>query len=303
MPHIDYPYLPHDRHLAYVPANHPFMLVAARAREELAGDPSYPVGIVLVKDGQVVARAGNGFNRGRQVHVCPRLVLECPSGTGYDLCALHDAPGHAERMVLQEATRLGIEPRGADVYLYGHWWACEPCWSAMIQAGVRDVYVVDDAHEWFSRDAVYGETLVPSVKSAYIAGPITNAQDFEAQKRFYEALGAVAEELGCRTCIPHRDNGENHKPHGEKSPSAVYAWATGAVGQCDVIVAEVSAPSLGTGGELVEAARIGRPVVLLSKKGSRVSAFARGNPAVVYHIEYSDEIDAARQLKNVLRQL
>lgn len=303
MTHIAYPYLPPDRHFKYVPADHPFMREAARAREECAGDPSYPVGIVMVKEDRVVARAGNGFSRGRQVHVCPRIVLECPTGVGYELCNLHDPPGHAEPQVLKAAHEQGIDPQGSDLYMYGHWWCCEPCWAAMIQAGVRDVYVTDDAHERFSRDAVYGETLVSSAKSAYIAGPITNVGDFEAQKPFYEALGTAVEELGCRSCIPHRDNDENQKSYGEKSPAAVYAWAIGAVSECDVVVAEVSEPSLGTGGELVEAARIGRPVVLLSKTGSRVSAFARGNPAVVYHIEYDDEIDAARQLKNVLRQL
>jgi nucleoside 2-deoxyribosyltransferase len=187
--------------------------------------------------------------------------------------------------------------------MFGHWWACEPCWKALIDAGVRDVYVVDDAHERFSRDKVYGETLTPTVKSAYIAGPITNVEDFESQKKFYEALGRVAEEMGCRTCIPHRDNAENQKSHLEKKAAAVYAWATGAVHDCDVVVADVSVPSLGTGGELVEAQREGKHIVLLSKKGSRVSAFVRGNPAVVYHIEYDDEATVVRQLKNVLRQL
>ena len=141
------------------------------------------------------------------------------------------------------------------------------------------------------------------MKSAYIAGTFTNSLDFESQKKFYEALGAVAQEMGCRTCIPHRDNKEIQKPHGEKKPSAIFAWATGAVHDCDVVVAEVSVPSLGTGGELVEAARAGKSIVLLSKKGSCVSAFARGNPAVVYHIEYENEEDACHKLKNVLKQL
>lgn len=298
----EYPYMPEGRHLKYVPADHPYMVEAARAREECAGDPLYPVGIVLVKDGEVVARAGNGFNRGPgQVHVCPRIVLECASGAGYDLCSLHDAPGHSEQMVLAEAARLGIDVIGADAYMYGHWWACEPCWTALIQAGIRDLYVTEDAHERFSREKVYAQTLTPTVHSVYIAGPITNIGDFEKQTRFYEQLGEVVEQMGCRACIPHRDNEENQKE--QKNPSVVYAWATEQVKNCDVIVAEVSVPSLGTGGELIEAIKAGKHVILMSREGSRVSAFARGNPAVVYHIEYKDEQDAARQLRNVLRQL
>lgn len=159
-PDVKYPYMPSDRHFKYAPYDHPFMIEAARARSEQSGDPSYPVGVVLVKDGVVIARAGNGFNKGAgQIHVCPRVVLECPSGTGYDLCHLHDPEGHAEPMVIAEAARLGVDPAGADAYMFGHWWACEPCWKKLIDAGVRDLYVVDDSHERFSRDKVYAETI------------------------------------------------------------------------------------------------------------------------------------------------
>ncbi|KKR04541.1 MAG: hypothetical protein UT30_C0006G0035 [Candidatus Uhrbacteria bacterium GW2011_GWF2_39_13] len=171
MLNIDYPYMPPGHHLKYVFADHPFMIEAARARQECAGDSLYPVGSVLVKEGKVIARAGNGFNKGPgQIHVCPRVVLDVPSGTGYDLCHLHDAPGHAERMVLSEASRLGLDPTGSDAYLYGHWWACEPCWTALLEAGIRDLYVTDDAHERFARDKVYQETLSPSIKTVSLEG-------------------------------------------------------------------------------------------------------------------------------------
>jgi deoxycytidylate deaminase len=146
------------------------MLEAARARDELAGDPSYPVGIVMVKGDEIVARAGNGFNRGKQIHVCPRIVFESPTGTGYDLCHLHDSSGHAERQVIEEAQKQGIDPAGCDLYLLGHWWACEPCWNAMIEAGIRDVFLLDDAHERFSRDRVYAQMLVPSFKTISLEG-------------------------------------------------------------------------------------------------------------------------------------
>lgn len=136
------------------------MIAAELARRVCAGDSLYPIGIVLVRDEHVVARAGNGFNRGSiSKHICPRVVLDCPSGTGYDLCTLHDSVGHAEPMLMQVAVEQGIDPVGCDVYMFGHWWCCEPCWKVMIDAGIRDVYVVDDAHERFSRERVYAETL------------------------------------------------------------------------------------------------------------------------------------------------
>lgn len=160
IPDVKYPYMPTDRHLKYAPADSEFMLAAKMAREKKSGDPLFPVGIALVKDSQVIATAGNGFNRGAGTpHICPRVVLECPSGVGYELCHLHDPEGHAEPMVVAEAQRLGIDTDGANAYMYGHWWACEPCWNALIAAGIRDLYVTDDAHERFSRDRVYAETL------------------------------------------------------------------------------------------------------------------------------------------------
>lgn len=185
----DYPYMPPDRHLKYVPHDHEHMNAASGAREQKSGDPLYPVGIAIVRDGEVLVTAGNGFNRGSGVvHVCPRVVLECPSGTGYELCALHDAPGHAEQMAVKAAGEQGINIRGADAYMYGHWWACEPCWNALIAAGIKDLYVTDDADIRFHRDRVYAETLKPSVKTVKLEG----ADDVLAGK-----LQDVIEDLGC----------------------------------------------------------------------------------------------------------
>ncbi len=166
-----YPYLPPGRTFRFVPHDHPHMCAAAQARQECAGDPLFPVGIVLVRDGAVVARAGNGFNRGPgEAHLCPRILQNCKSGEGYDLCSLHDAAGHAEPMLVKAAQKVGIPTEGADAYMYGHWWACEPCWQALIDAGIRDLYLAEDAHVRFSREAVYAETLVgypPEVRSRY----------------------------------------------------------------------------------------------------------------------------------------
>lgn len=300
---INYPYLPEGRSFQYVSVDHPWMLEAAKARAQCAGDSLFPVGAVLVKDGQLLARAGNGFNRGAgHRHICPRVVFECPSGTGYDLCSLHDAPGHAEPMVIEAAQKLGHESIGADMYLFGHWWCCEPCWDAMIQAGIQDVYVTDDAHERFNRDRVWAETLQPSVHSAYIAGSLTGLTDqTRADKHtLYEALGAVCEALGCRAVIPHRNNHENIKP--TSIHRNVYDWATQNVRDTELMIAEVSDPSLGVGGEIELAKQLGKPIVLLSHKGAKVSRFVLGNPAVVYHIEYETIEQACRMLAQVIRQ-
>ncbi len=296
--------MPGGRVFKFVVSDNRFIKEAARARRECSGDHLFPVGAVLVSYGHVLARAGNGYNRGAGVvHVCPRIVIECPSGTGYELCHLHDAPGHAEPMLIAAAKEQGIDPAGCDVYLYGHFWCCEPCWNVMIEAGIRDVYLLENAHIEFHRDRVYAQTLQPSVRCAYLAGAYTNNGGLEQEKPLHELLGHACEELGCRAVIPFRDNPENKKSQPERDVAKVYGWTEDRLRECDVLIAEVSHPSLGAGGELTLARTMGKPIVLISKKDSLVSNFARGNPAVVYHIEYETGDDACRKLKNVLKQL
>lgn len=280
-----YPYLPDGRFFKFADLENPFMQAAALAREECAGDRLFPVGAVLVVDGQVAARAGNGYNRGAGfVHVCPRVVLECPSGTGYELCDLHGAPGHAEPMLIAAARRHGVDPKGADVYLYGHWWCCEQCWKVMLDAGVRDVYLLQDAHIAFDRERVYAQTLAPRVKRAYIAVAYTNNGGLEDNKSVYEAFGRVCEDLGCTAVIANQLNEDELRA-------------------CDVLIANVSNPSLGIDVELALARTLEKPIVLISKKGSQVSNLALDYSSVVYHIQYDDTEQACRYLKNVLRQI
>jgi len=304
MSEIKYPYIPEGRFFCFVNLDDPFMQEAARARKECAGDKLYPVGAVLVRDRKVIARAGNGSNKGFGTrHVCPRVVLECSSGTGYELCNLHGALGHAEQMVIAVAKETGIDPSGSDIYLYGHWWCCEQCWNVMIENGIRNVNLLENAHVEFDRDRVYAQTLQPTVKSAYIAGSYTNNNGLADDKVVHEALGRVCEELGCESIIPFRDNPENQKPREERDVCAVYQWTEDKIKNCDVLIADVSNPSLGAGGELVLAYTYKKPIVLISKKDSVISNFALGNPAIVYHIKYETTEEACRMLKNVLKQL
>lgn len=275
---VTYPYLPNGRCFKFVGLENPFMQTAQLARDECAGDRLFPVGAVLVRDGEVLARAGNGYNRGAGfVHVCPRVVLECPSGTGYELCNLHDAPGHAEPMLIAAARGQGIDSFGADVYLYGHWWCCEPCWGVMISAGVRDVYLLQDAHIAFDRERVYAKTLALRVKRALIVGEYTN-------KFMHEVLGRVCEDLGCTVVIADQLNEDELRTS-------------------DVLIADVSHQLFGHDNEKTLDKTLGKPIVLLSKKGSLVSKIVLNNPSVVYHIKYDDNEQACRYLKNVLRQL
>jgi deoxycytidylate deaminase len=187
---IKRPFTPVGQEYRFVPYDHPFMIEAKEAQEQCAGDSLYPVGIVLVKDGEVVARAANGFNKKAVLrHICPRIVLECKTGEGYDLCHVHDPEGHSEPMLMKVAKEAGIDPAGGSAYMYGHWWACEPCWKTLLDHGVKELYIVDDSHERFSRDRVYAQTLKPRF-NAVVADGLDDV--------FVSELAAVCEEIGCK---------------------------------------------------------------------------------------------------------
>ena len=158
MHQISYPYLPEGRTIKYVPAHDRFMRAAEDACRELSTDHYHPTGAVLVRDGQVIFRAANQAairnKKLTELHkqgYCIRKLFKIPTGQKYWLC-----PGcspsriHAETLVIRNALRKGIPTEGADVYLWGHWWCCKPCWDAMISGGIGDVYVLEGSDKLFN---------------------------------------------------------------------------------------------------------------------------------------------------------
>ena len=146
---INYPYLPEGREIKYVPASNPFMQAAKKATEK-TGCRKQPTGAVLVRDDKILMTATNA---GLLVPVCPRVVKGSKTGTDYHLCKeVCQQDGHSELMVVKKATLQGIDTKGADVYLWGHWWCCQPCWDAMIKGGIRDVYLPENAEASFKQN-------------------------------------------------------------------------------------------------------------------------------------------------------
>ncbi|MEK7574951.1 MAG: deaminase [Patescibacteria group bacterium] len=155
---IQYPYLPEGRTIKYVPAHDRFMRAAEDACRELSTDHNHPTSAVLVKNGMVIGRAANqsALKNEKLIKLhregfCIRRLLKIPSGQKYWLCpGCASSRNHAETLVMKLTKKQGIDTRGADIYHWGHWWCCKPCWDSMIAGGVRDVYLLDESEKLFN---------------------------------------------------------------------------------------------------------------------------------------------------------
>jgi len=109
-------------------------------------DPDHATGAVLVREGEIIGAGANGSTYHEQ-HGCERKKQNIPTGEGYQLCGGCHPKNHAE----QTAIRHCENPNQADLYLWGHWWCCESCWNAMIQADIKNVYLPEGAEGMFKK--------------------------------------------------------------------------------------------------------------------------------------------------------
>lgn len=86
---------------------------------------------VVVKDDEIISMGNNTHQE-----PCKREGFE--TGVGYDLCKGCDYDNHAEANALRD-----IDAKGADLYLYGHYYLCEPCERKCLKAGIREIFICE----------------------------------------------------------------------------------------------------------------------------------------------------------------
>jgi deoxycytidylate deaminase len=140
------------------------MKEAMRLRNTESTDVQHPTGAVVVKNGVTIGRGANqsalknkkllDFHKNK---FCVRRFLKIPSGQKYWLCpGCASCKQHAESRAVRDALKAsnagsfsgkpGSRPTdGANLYLYGHWWCCKPCWDNMIAAGINKVFLAEGA--------------------------------------------------------------------------------------------------------------------------------------------------------------
>lgn len=156
---IKYPYLPTGRVILWVPENNKYMLDAKEAALKKSTVELHRTGVVIVdKDGSVLVREANQATLKNKFLLkthkswCIRKLFKVPSGKKYWLCpgcASHK--NHGEYRAAAELLKKFPQKinSGLDLYLWGHWWCCKPCWDKMIEAGIKNVYVVENSDKLF----------------------------------------------------------------------------------------------------------------------------------------------------------
>lgn len=149
---INYPYLPEGRTFEYVPKNNPFMVEAKEFTRVHSLDKVMPTGSTVVKNGQVIGMGANGSDY-HEKHGCERVRLGIPTGQRYDLCEGCHPKNHSEPQAIADAKKSGHDTNGADLYLWGHWWCCAPCWESIMSAGIRNVYLMEGSERLFNKES------------------------------------------------------------------------------------------------------------------------------------------------------
>lgn len=145
---VKYPYIPEGRTIKYVQIDNAFMQAASEYAKECSLDKAKPNASVLVKEGSIIGRGANGSDYHLH-HECERVKQKILTGERYDLCEGCHPKNHSEPKAILNAKQNGFDPNGADIYLWGHWWCCKPCWDKMIEAGINDVYLLEGSEEIF----------------------------------------------------------------------------------------------------------------------------------------------------------
>ncbi len=122
----------------------------------------------------------------------------------------------------------------------------------------------------------------------YFAGSIRAGREdqevYQAIIRGLQELGPVlTEHVGSPELT---DSGDDGPSDGE-----IYERDMGWLDEADVVVAEVTVPSLGVGYEIGRAEMLGKPVICLFREepGRRLSAMISGNPAMAVEVHETVE--------------
>lgn len=71
---------------------------------------------------------------------CPRDTQGYETGQGYHLC--NEICGQSSHAEVDAINKAGEKAKGAKLYLSGHTYACEPCKSSCLSAGIDEIIIL-----------------------------------------------------------------------------------------------------------------------------------------------------------------
>jgi deoxycytidylate deaminase len=101
-----------------------------------------PVAVIAL-DGRILSWGFSGNGKHQIDGICGRLGRD---GAPYSDCPWCEEEEHAERYALFSSRETVA---GADVYLYGHHRMCESCIRSMRTAGIKRLFLLDNAATLF----------------------------------------------------------------------------------------------------------------------------------------------------------
>ncbi len=149
---INYPFIPKGREIKYVDNSNRFIREAKEYARLNSLDKNMPTGSVVVYDGKAIGYGANGSDY-HDKHGCERVRRGTPTGEGYELCEGCHPKNHSEPKAIKDAKEKNpkTDLNKANLYLWGHWWACEPCWKTIQEAGIKNIYLVSGSHKSFNK--------------------------------------------------------------------------------------------------------------------------------------------------------
>lgn len=122
-----------------------FMKIAREIGQTLSKCASRQVGAILVKDKNIISIGFNGSPSGsslcqNRTATCPRKKLGIISGKDLELCPAQ----HSETNCILNAAKKGISTKDSTMYIWATVSPCKSCMGAIINAGVKEIVVLDD---------------------------------------------------------------------------------------------------------------------------------------------------------------
>lgn len=150
---IIYPYIPDDEEIHYVDSDNKFIVAAKKYAKDHSHDDVIPTGAVIVNEGKIIGYGSNGSEY-HEKHGCERVRRGIPTGQGYELCEGCHPKNHSEPRAIKDVIKNHSEDvlTNSELYLWGHWWACESCWKAMIDAGIKKVYLEKHSQKLYNKE-------------------------------------------------------------------------------------------------------------------------------------------------------